>query len=103
MDQGRVQSLSNWAIDWDGVTWHRDDLTVAHARVVSELIGDDTWAWVDLSPTRGPLAFLAVLVAFIAVDNQLDAQGVTELVASLSSVTLDHLLESFRPIIDEVT
>ena len=101
MDQSGVQVIHNWAIDWDGVTYHRDDLTIRHARVVSELIGDDSWSWVELDPAGGPLTLLAVLVAFVSVDLDYDADEVQALIEELSAHRLTDLLEAFRPI-DEV-
>jgi hypothetical protein len=98
MDQASVHGVNHdWSIVWEGSTYHRDDLTVAHARVVSELIGDDSWAWVELDPAGGPLTFVAVLIAFVAVEHGFDADDVGHLVAELSTVPLTELLEAFHP------
>lgn len=88
----------NWCLRWDGSEYHRDDLTVRHARVVSELIGDDSWAWVELDPSAGPLAFVAVLTAFIVVEDGLNAEQTRLLVEQLSGERLTDLLAAFESV-----
>jgi hypothetical protein len=82
-----------WRLEWGDNVWHADDLTVADALSVRELLQlDGPAAWRALSPVTDPrtcAAFLAVLIARTTGDldaavGEVFAAPATALVASLS-------------------
>lgn len=86
-----------WTLTWQGRTWSDRDLTGEHAAAVAELIGAaPTWDWFDLSdihPAMGPLQVMALLAAFVVVDD--GVHGTAARIAVLNAIkeaTVDDLL-----------
>jgi hypothetical protein len=88
-----------WTLTWNDKTWTDHDLTGEHAAAVGEMLGvSPTWDWFDLSelhPAMGPLQVMALLAAFVVVDE--GVKGTAARVAVLDMIkraSVDDLLEA---------
>lgn len=78
---------NRWRLTWGDKSWTEDDLTGAHLAVIVLIHGRDEWEVV--SPLAGPVRLMAVLSAFIAID---EARAYPEVNAELSTATASALL-----------
>lgn len=76
-----------WTITWGEHVWSEDDLTGAHAAMVTILSGKDAWGQLD--PFAGPMTLMQILAACISLAEQRDA---IEVVGELGLVPLKKLL-----------
>ena len=81
-----------WLITWGDHVWAEDDLTGAHAALVTLLSGKDTWQ--QLNPFEGPMVLMQMLAACLSLAERRDALeimgelGRTPIKVLLSAVSL---------------
>jgi hypothetical protein len=90
-----------WFLDWRGRTWASTDLTGHHASAVAELVGvAPDWAVFDvteLHPVLGPLQTMALIAAFICVDDQVHGDTARRAVLeAVKDATVDELVAAIR-------
>jgi hypothetical protein len=90
-----------WSLTWQGRTWTNRDLTGEHAAAVGEMLGmSPTWDWFDMTelhPALGPLQVMALIAAFVVVDD--GVQGTAARIRVLDAIkgaTVDDLLEAIN-------
>jgi hypothetical protein len=76
-----------WRLTWAGRTWTEDDLTGAHAALLTLMSSKDDWALLD--PFAGPLTLMQILAAFIAAADRRDA---IEVMGELGRLPIKQLL-----------
>lgn len=79
----------SWVITWGERQWTEDDLTGAHAALVTLLSGADAWSGLD--PLRGPMTLMQILAAFISLADQRDA---LDIIGELARTPLKQLLSA---------
>lgn len=89
--------MSKWQIEWDGQTFGEDDLTGAHASIVTLIQGSDSWA--NLDPFAGPVRLMAILTAFLTVAGGGEAD-VRAIQAALSDSPVASLLAALSMVSD---
>lgn len=86
--------MSAWQLAWQDKRWTEDDLKGRHLSLITVGTGSDTW---EISPTAGPVRLMAVLAAFIAIDED---RSYVEVVAELQEASAIELVGSLSIIED---
>lgn len=76
-----------WTITWGSKSWTEDDLTGAHAALITILSGKDAWELLD--PFAGPVTLMQIIGVLVSVDEQRDP---LEVVAEIGAAPLKDLL-----------
>lgn len=82
-----TRETGSWLINWDGREWSEDDLTGAHAAIVTLMSGKDAWSLLD--PFAGPVTLIQIVAAFVSIADKRDP---VEVAGELGLVPLKALL-----------
>lgn len=86
-----------WRLEWRDRIWSSTDLTGDHVAAISEMVGvAPSWEWTDprlFSPAFGPLQTMALIAAFIVVeDGVVGAKARTAVLDVVREATVDELV-----------
>lgn len=73
-----VDVEQHWMIAWGEHTWSEDDLTGAHAALITMISSADDWKLLD--PFAGPVTLMQLIAVFVSIAEQRD---VLEVMAEL--------------------
>lgn len=82
-----TRETGTWLITWDDREWGEDDLTGAHAALITLLSGKDDWGQLD--PLKGPMVLMQMLAAFV---SHADRRPPLDVIADLGRTSLKQLL-----------